>query len=142
ASWSRPRAAARPRACCTSRASRPWGTRRPPRGRSPGRRGRCSRSPCPSGSLQQWQSYLSLIPGVGVGQRVHATDDLADFLGNAGLARLVCAAGVLLVPLVGVVPRGLHGLLTGAKLGGGRLQQGEEDPALDVPGQQRVEDLG
>src|SRR5687768_11947771 len=68
----------------------------------------------------------SLVGSVGIGKGVDATDDLADFLGNAGLAGLVGDSRVLLDELVGVVRRGLHRLLSGGQLGGGSLQQGEE----------------
>src|SRR3954447_16359083 len=77
--------------------------------------------------------------GVGVGERVDATDDLADLLGDAGLAGLVGDPGVLLDQLFGVVGRRLHRLLAGGQLGRGGLQQGEEDATLDVLRQQLVE---
>src|SRR3954447_2386560 len=77
--------------------------------------------------------------GVGVGERVDASDDLADFLGDAGLAGLVGNAGVLLDQLFGVVGRRLHRPLAGSELRGGRLEQGEEDPRLDVLRQQAVQ---
>src|SRR4051794_23396094 len=64
---------------------------------------------------------------LGVGQRVHATDDLADLLGDAGLTGLVGNPGVLLDELVRVVGRGLHGLLPGGQLGSSRLEQCVED---------------
>src|SRR3954453_7298021 len=64
---------------------------------------------------------------VGVGQRVHAADDLADLLGDAGLAGLVGDLGVLLDELFGVVGRGLHRLLPGRQLGRRGLEQGVED---------------
>src|SRR6476619_5959164 len=76
---------------------------------------------------------------VRVGQRVDATDDLADLLGDARLPGLVGDAGVLLDQLFGVVRRGLHRLLPGCQLGGGRLQEGDEDAALDVLRGQLVE---
>src|SRR4051794_24642390 len=75
---------------------------------------------------------LSLTPGVGVSKRVHATDDLADFLGNASLASLVGDALVLLDQLVRVVRGRLHRLLASRQLRGRGLEQREEDPALDV----------
>src|SRR6478609_8188192 len=78
---------------------------------------------------------------VRVGQGVDAADDLADFLGDARLPGLVGDTGVLLDQLFGVVRRGLHRLLPGGQLGGRRLQQREEDAALDVLGEQRVEHL-
>src|SRR5699024_2230027 len=86
--------------------------------------------------------YLSLTPSVGVGECVRTADDLADLLGNAGLAGLVGYSGVLLDQLVRVVRRRLHCPLPGSELGGARLQQAEEDPAVHVPRQQRVENLG
>src|SRR5680860_1429966 len=59
---------------------------------------------------------LSLTPsftgGVRIGEGVHATDDLADFLGDPGLAGLVGNSGVLLDQLFGVVGCRLHRLLT------------------------------
>src|SRR4249919_1146363 len=73
---------------------------------------------------------------LGVGQRIHAADDLADLLGDAGLTGLVGHPGVLLDELVRVVGRRLHRLLPGGELGGRRLQQRVEDPALDVLRQQ------
>src|SRR3954462_4849255 len=81
----------------------------------------------------------SFAGGVRIGERVHAADDLADLLGDAGLAGLVGDPGVLLDQLFGVVGRRLHGLLTGRELGGRGLEQREEDPALDVLRQQLVE---
>src|SRR5919112_6895725 len=83
----------------------------------------------------------SLTPGLSVGEGVDATDNLADFLGNTGLSGLVGDAGVLLDELVGVVGRGLHRLLAGGHLRGGRLEQGEEEPALDVLREQPGEPL-
>src|SRR4051794_20905833 len=84
---------------------------------------------------------LSLTPGLGVGERVDASDDLADFLGDTGLAGLVGDAGELLDQLFGVVRGGLHRLLASGQLRGRGLEQGEEDPALDVARQQGVEHL-
>src|ERR1700712_943616 len=85
--------------------------------------------------------FFSLTPGLGVGERVHATDNLADFLGNTRLAGLVGGPRVLLDQFVGVVRGGLHRLLTSGELGGRRLQQREEDAALDVLRKQPVEHL-
>src|SRR6476646_3465975 len=79
---------------------------------------------------------------VGVGQGVHATDDLADFLGDARLPGLVGDTGVLLDQLFGVVSRRLHGPLARGQLRGRRLEQREEDAALDVLGEQGVQHLG
>src|SRR3954453_22568878 len=79
---------------------------------------------------------------VGVGQGVDAADDLADFLGDARLPGLVGDTGVLLDQLFGVVGRGLHRPLPCGQLGGRGLEQREEDPALDVLGQERVQHLG
>src|SRR5690606_14093743 len=84
---------------------------------------------------------LSLTPGVRVGQGVDATDDLADFLGNASLAGLVGDSLVLLDEFLGVVRGRLHGLLPRRELGGSGLQEGEEDAALDVLRKEGVEDL-
>src|SRR3954454_9706075 len=79
---------------------------------------------------------------VRVGQGVDATDDLADFLGDARLTGLVGDTGVLLDQLFGVVGRGLHRPLPCGQLGGRGLEQREEDPALDVLGQELVQHLG
>src|SRR6476660_10428077 len=78
---------------------------------------------------------------VGVGQGVHATDDLADFLGDARLPGLVGDTGVLLDELFGVVRGGLHRPLPRRQLGGRGLQQREEDAALDVLREQGVQHL-
>src|SRR4051812_12983289 len=78
---------------------------------------------------------------VGVGQGVDAADDLADFLGDARLPGLVGDTGVLLDQLFGVVGRRLHGPLARRQLRGRRLKKREEDAALDVLGEQRVEHL-
>src|SRR5689334_16867537 len=83
----------------------------------------------------------SLLAGGGIGERVHASDDLADFLGNTGLTGLVGDTGELLDQLFGVVRGGLHRLLAGGELGGRGLQQGQEDAAVDVLGKQRVQHL-
>src|SRR5688572_2227205 len=91
-------------------------------------------------SLTHSARCLGLVGGgVGVGQRVLDTDDLADLLGDAGVSGLVGDLGVLLDELFGVVGRRLHRLLTSRQLGGRGLEQREEDAALDVPRQQLVE---
>src|SRR5581483_2369997 len=66
-------------------------------------------------SLVTWSS---VVRRRGVGKGVDATDDLADFLGDAGLASLVRDPGVLLDQLGRVVGRRLHRLLTGSELRG------------------------
>ena len=73
-------------------------------------------------------------PAVASAERVGATDDLADFLGDFGLAGRVGKPGERLDELSGVVGRRLHRALAGGVLGGGRLQQRVVDPALDVRG--------
>src|SRR3954449_383426 len=83
----------------------------------------------------------SFAGGVRIGERVHAADDLADLLGDAGLAGLVGDPGVLLDQLLGVVRGGLHRLLPSRQLGGRGLQQREVDAALDVLREQGVEHL-
>src|SRR5689334_18548776 len=87
------------------------------------------------------QLWALLAGSVGVGQRVHATDDLADLLGDARLSGLVGDAGVLLDQLLGIVRGGLHRLLPRSELGGRGLEQREEDAALDVLGQERIQHL-
>src|SRR4051812_14915275 len=54
-----------------------------------------------SASLAGWGG--SFAGGVRIGERVHAADDLADLLGDAGPAGLVSDPGVLLDQLLGVV---------------------------------------
>src|SRR5215467_8936450 len=77
----------------------------------------------------------SLFPCGGLGQRVGAADDLADFLGDLGLSCLVGLKRELLGQLVGVVGGRLHGPPPGRDLRGGGLQQRVVDPALHVPRQ-------
>ena len=81
-------------------------------------------------SLDDVAVMSSLTSGVRVGERVDAADDLADLLGDLGLAGLVGDAGVLHYQLVGVVGRRLHRALAGGELGRGRLQQAVVDAAL------------
>src|ERR1700712_3697270 len=75
------------------------------------------------------------------GQRVRATDDLGDLLGDLLLPRVVREARVLADEGVGVVARRLHGPLRGRVLAGCRLEHRGVDPGLDVDRQQRVEHL-
>src|SRR6478735_906089 len=77
----------------------------------------------------------------GVGEGVGAAHDLADLLGDLGLASLVGQPGVLLDELFGVVRGRLHGPLTRGQLGRGSLQEAVVDARPDVLGQQRVQDL-
>src|SRR5580658_9924887 len=81
---------------------------------------------------------FSLTPGR-IGQRVRAADDLAYFLGNLGLPGLVGVPRELFEQVVGIVGRRLHGPPPGGDLGRRRIEQGLEDPALDIPGQQFVQ---
>src|ERR671932_119708 len=62
--------------------------------------------------------------GGGVGEGVRATDDLADLLGDLGLAGVVRQPGVPLDQFVRVVGRGLHRSLARGELAGSRPQQG------------------
>src|SRR6476659_5467069 len=78
--------------------------------------------------------------GSGGGQRVGSADDLADLLGDLGLAGLVGQPGVQADEVGRVVGRRLHGALPGGLLAGRGLQQAVEDAAADVARQQRVED--
>src|ERR1700712_2775466 len=75
------------------------------------------------------------------GERIGAADDLADFLGDLGLACRVRCSGERLDELVRVVGRRLHGATPGAGLRCCRLEQRREDPALDVPREQCIEHL-
>src|SRR6202012_6129126 len=63
----------------------------------------------------------SLIRCAGVGERVGAADDLADFLGDLGLPCVVRLTGQRLEQAVRIVGRGLHGPAARSQLGGGRL---------------------
>src|SRR5690606_39758377 len=71
-------------------------------------------------------AVISLFPRCGVSERVGATDDLADFLGDLGLASLVHLLGEHLHQLVGVVRGGLHRAPPRGLLRGRRLQQRRE----------------
>src|SRR5215472_6562890 len=83
---------------------------------------------------------ISLTPDR-LGQRVRAADNLADFLGNLGLPGLVGVSGELFEQFVGVVRGRLHGPPPRRDLGGGRVEQRVEDPALHIPRQQCVKHL-
>src|SRR5580700_749424 len=74
----------------------------------------------------------SLAPCERLGQRVGASDDLADFLGDLGLAGLVGLTRELLKQVVGVVGGRLHGPPPRRDLGGRALQERMVDPVLDV----------
>ena len=75
-------------------------------------------------------------------ESVGAADDLADFLGDLGLASLVRQPGVGLDQVGGVVARRLHRPPARRRLRRGRLQQRGEDPRADVARQQRVDEPG
>src|SRR5579862_937851 len=64
----------------------------------------------------------SLTRRARVGQRVGAADDLADFLGDLGLPRVVRLAGQRLDQIVRVVGGRLHRAAPGGQLGGRRLE--------------------
>src|SRR6202167_4499048 len=81
----------------------------------------------------------SLTRSARAGQRVGAADDLADFLGDLGLPRVVRLTGQVLDQVVRVVGGGLHGPPPGGQLGGGRLEHRKVDPGRDELRQQRVE---
>src|SRR5690554_3085770 len=76
----------------------------------------------------------------GRGQRVGAGDDLADLLGDLGLARLVRQPGVVADEVFRVLGRRVHRTLAGCELGGGGLQEHRVDPARDVPREEGVQD--
>src|SRR4051794_25053946 len=79
------------------------------------------------------------VAGVRQDQRVGAADDLADLLGDLGLAGLVGLPGEVLRELFGVVRRGLHRPAPGSGFRGGRLEHRRVDPGGDVLRQQGVE---
>ena len=82
---------------------------------------------------------LLVAAGGGFGQGRRAADDLADLLGDLGLAGRVGLPGQALDQGLGVVGRRLHGPLSAGQLGGGRLQQAGVDPAGHVERQQLVQ---
>src|SRR4029078_2807034 len=63
---------------------------------------------------------------------VSAAHDLGNLLSDFCLAGVVRQAGVVADQGVRVVARRLHGLLSRGLLAGGGLEEGVEDPALDV----------
>src|SRR5438270_12084075 len=73
------------------------------------------------------------------GQRVSATDDLADFLGDICLPGRVGQPGVGLDEFFRVVGRRLARATPSSQLGRRALEQRVIDPRLDVARQQRVE---
>src|SRR4051812_38479986 len=79
------------------------------------------------------------VVGAGRHERVGAADDLADLLGDLGLAGLVGLPREVLRELFGVVGGRLHRPAPGRGLRGRRLQHRGVDPRGDVLRQQRVE---
>src|ERR1700761_8064033 len=75
-------------------------------------------------SIKAVMSLFASCRSEGVG----AADDLADFLGDLGLASLVRQSGVSPDQFGGVVAGRLHRPPPGGRLRGGRLQQRREDP--------------
>src|SRR4051794_13413559 len=77
--------------------------------------------PVPVSLVSSTVAVISPLPLLGfclcIGKRVHAADDLADLLGDTGLAGLVGHPCELLDELVGVVGRRLHRLLPRRELG-------------------------
>src|SRR4051794_5506151 len=73
------------------------------------------------------------------GEGVGARHDLADLLGDLGLAGLVGQARVHAHQVLGVLRGGVHRALAGGQLGRRRLQQAAVDPAAHVHRQERVE---
>src|SRR4051794_1978706 len=104
----------------------------PSGGRRDGEVGKCESQVC-------WSGAPCRSPRPGRGGRVGAADDLADLLGDLGRAGGVGLARQLADQLLGVVGRRLHRATPCRRLGGGGLEQRGEDPALDVAGEQRVE---
>src|SRR5215469_3155027 len=74
-----------------------------------------------------------------LGQRVGTADDLADFLGDLGLAGLVGFKGELIEKLVGVVGRRLHRPPPCRDLRCRAFKQRVIDPVLHVPGQKSIQ---
>merc|ERR1719238_180092 len=73
--------------------------------------------------------------------RVGAGNDLHELLGDLGLAGAVHLALEAALEVLGVVGGGLHGAHARGELGGDRLLQAAEDLAVEVEGQDGVEQL-
>src|SRR5260370_38413520 len=95
---------------------------------------------CPAAACSAVAVIISLAPDR-LGERVRAADNLADFLGNLRLPRLVGVPGEPFEQLIGVVRGRLHRPSAGGDLGRSGGEQRGENPALDVPRQQGVRDL-
>src|SRR6202048_3207517 len=76
---------------------------------------------------------------LGAGQRVRATDDFADFLGDLSLAFPVGLQSQIRDEVVGVVACRLHCASAGRRLRRRGLEQRREYPGGDIPWQQRLE---
>src|SRR3954467_4140452 len=87
------------------------------------------------GGTRLWGS----VAGVGGDESVGAADDLADLLGDLGLAGLVGLPGQVLLQFLGVVRRGLHRSPARRRLRRRRLQHRREDARRHVLRQQGVE---
>src|SRR3954467_12679401 len=79
------------------------------------------------------------VVGAGRHEGVGAADDLADLLGDLGLAGLVGLPREVLRKLLGVVGGRLHRTSPRCRLRGGRLQHRRVDPRGDVLRQQGVQ---
>src|SRR3954447_10546985 len=79
------------------------------------------------------------VVGAGRHERIGAADDLADLLGDLGLAGLVGLPREVLGQLLGVVGGRPHRPAPGRGLRGGRLEHRRVDPGGDVLRQQCVE---
>mmetsp|Transcript_24466 Transcript_24466/g.49573 ORF Transcript_24466/g.49573 Transcript_24466/m.49573 type:complete len:290 (+) Transcript_24466:118-987(+) len=77
----------------------------------------------------------NLLEGGGTG------NNLQDLLGDRGLTGTVVFSAQPLGKVSSVVTRGLHGLHTSSKLGGDRLLERAEDLAVEVEGEDGVDDL-
>src|SRR5690349_5514092 len=93
-----------------------------------------------------WVSFSKRVVMLSVvrsGRRegIGSADDLADFLGDLGLAGLVGKSGVGTDQLGGVVAGRLHRAPACRRLRGGGLEQRREDPRADVTRQQRADEL-
>mmetsp|Transcript_5392 Transcript_5392/g.14826 ORF Transcript_5392/g.14826 Transcript_5392/m.14826 type:complete len:404 (+) Transcript_5392:537-1748(+) len=106
-------------------------------GTTPQHSSRDARARIEAPAANQRQSTRCLAGhGLGTGH------DLEELLGHRSLARAVHLRREPLAKVLGVVSRRLHGAHAGRKLGGDGLLHGAEDLAVDVEGEDGVEELG
>src|SRR5260370_37507552 len=89
---------------------------------------------CPAAACSAIAVIISLAPDR-LGERVRTADNLADFLGNLCLPRLVGVPGEPFEQLIGVVRGRLHRPSAGGDLRGRRGAQPGGEPALHLPPQ-------